>query len=65
MTIHKIEARRQNYINRHALKEDWSRKGINTSGFYSRWILLNKPTLEESVKDTERRFNIAFQWFKE
>jgi len=57
-TIHKNEARKYNYINRHSLREDWSKKGINTAGFWAHWILWNKPTLEESIKDTERRFNI-------
>ena len=57
-TIHKNDARKYNYINRHSVSEDWTKKGINTAGFFSRWILWNKPSLEESIKDTERRFNI-------
>ena len=38
-TIHKNEARKQNYINRHSMNEDWTKKGINTAVFFSRWIL--------------------------
>ena len=58
MTIHKNEARKQNYINRHSVNEDWTKKGIETAGFFSRWLLWNKQSLEESIKDTETRFNI-------
>ena len=57
-TIHKNDARKFNYINRHSSREDWTKKGINTAGFWSRWILWNKDTLEDSIKDTEKRFNI-------
>lgn len=58
MTIHKNEATKQNYFKRHIVKEDFSKKGINKAGYWSRWILWNQPTLDESIKDTERRFNI-------
>ena len=57
-TIHKNEARKHNYINIHSVNEDWTKKGINKAGYWSCWILWNKETLEESIKDTERRFNI-------
>lgn len=62
MTIHKNEARKQNYINRHTVNEDWSKKSIDKPMFWARWILWNKPTLEESIKDTERRFNIKINF---
>ena len=58
MTIHKNEAKKQNYINRHIVNEDFSKKGINKAGYWSRWILWNQLTLDESIKVTERRFNI-------
>lgn len=55
-TIHKNKIRKQNYIARHQKRENWN--DLDTAGFYSRWILWNKPTLEESIKDTERKFKI-------
>ena len=57
-TMHKNDSRKNNYINRHQVNEDFSKKGINKAGFWARWILWNKPTLEDSIKDAERRFNI-------
>ena len=58
-TIHKDEARKQRYINRHTnSNENWSKSGIDTAGFWSRWLLWNKPTIKESYIDIKRRFNI-------
>jgi len=55
-TKHKDEARKQRYIDRHRKRENW--RDIRTAGALSRWLLWNKPTLEESVRDTERKFGI-------
>ena len=57
-TIHKDEARKQRYINRHKTNENWSKSGIDTAGFWSRWLLWNKPTIKDSYTDIKRRFNI-------
>ena len=57
-TIHKDEARKQRYINRHKNNETWSKSGIDTAGFWSRWLLWNLPTKKESYMDIKRRFNI-------
>jgi hypothetical protein len=47
-TKHKDDERKQRYINRHKKNENWS--DPNTAGFYSRWILWEKPTLNEAIK---------------
>jgi hypothetical protein len=57
MSIHKDEQRKQRYIKRHT-NENWSKSGIDTAGFWSRWLLWNKPTIKESYIDIQRRFNI-------
>ena len=57
-TIHKDEQRKQRYINRHKNNENWSKSGIDTAGFWSRWLLWEKPTIKESYIDIKRRFNI-------
>jgi len=44
------EERKRLYIQRHKAREDWT--DINTPGFWSRWILWNKPTVKASLKDT-------------
>lgn len=55
-TIHKDPERKERYIDRHKAREDW--EDWKTAGFYSRWLLWNKPTLRESIADTNKRFNI-------
>lgn len=55
-TIHKDPIRRELYIGRHKKNEDWN--NLNTAGFWSKWILWNLPSLFDSIKDTERKFNI-------
>ena len=57
-TIHKDEARKQRYINRHKNNELWSKSGMDTAGFLSRWILWHLPTINESHNNIKRRFNI-------
>ena len=52
------EDKKSSYIARHKVREDWSKSGILTAGFWSRWILWNKPTIEESVKYTIKKFHL-------
>jgi len=55
-TIHKDEERKQRYINRHKAKENWGKSGIDTAGFWSRFLLWNKPTIRESYENIKKRF---------
>ena len=55
-TQHKDEERKQNYITRHKVNEDWT--DLNKAGTWSRYILWNKKTIKTSIKDMEKRFNI-------
>jgi len=57
-SIHKDESRKLRYIMRHQKKENWTKSGIDTPGFWSRWYLWNKPTLEASYNDIKKRFSI-------
>lgn len=59
-TMHKDPERKQRYIARHQSKEDWTVNGIDTSGFWSRWLLWNKPTITESYNDIKNRFSSVF-----
>jgi len=58
-TTHKDEKRKNSYIKRHKKNEDWT--DLNTAGAWSRWLLWNKPTLNESVNDMETKFNIVIR----
>jgi hypothetical protein len=55
-TTHGEMQRKMNYIARHKDREDWN--DYMSSGSLSRWILWNKPTLTESIKDYMNRFRL-------
>jgi hypothetical protein len=57
-TLHRDRARMERYLIRHRRREDWSLGGIFSPGFWSRWVLWNKPSLRASVQDIRRRFGI-------
>lgn len=57
-TMHKDPLRKRAYIQRHSKREDWSNP--LTAGFWSRWLLWNKPTIEASKRDIKKRFGIRF-----
>lgn len=55
-TTHKDPKKRDNYIARHKKNEDWTKSGVETAGFLSRWIAWEKPTLKEAVKDLNKKY---------
>ena len=57
-TTHGDEKRKESYLARHKPRENWTKSGIDTAGFWSRWLLWNKPTIQESMKDIRSRFNL-------
>ena len=57
-TKHKDINRKQRYINRHKKRENWNKSGINTAGFWSRWLLWGEPTIQKSIKKIENKFNV-------
>jgi hypothetical protein len=57
-TIHQDEDRMKRYLARHRSRENWTKKGIDTAGFWSRWLLWSKPSLPEAKKYMEKKFNI-------
>ena len=61
-TIHKDEARKQRYINRHKNNENWTKSGINTAGFWSKHLLWNLPSISASYQDIKKKliFNLSY-----
>ena len=57
-TKHKDPVRKALYIKRHKAREKWGKNGIRTAGFWSKWLLWNKPTINESIRDIQKRFNV-------
>ena len=52
------DSRKRAYIQRHKSREDWNKSGIHTPAFWAKNLLWNKPTIEESIKDIEKKFKI-------
>ena len=59
-TTHKDETRKEKYLARHR-NEDWT--NIHSAGFWARWLLWNKATLTESIRDVSKRSGVTFQRF--
>ena len=57
-TLSGDEEKKRLYLLRHKAREDWTKRGIKTAGFWSRWLLWNKPSIEASIEDIEDRFNV-------
>ena len=56
-TKHKDEERKKSYLSRHKARENWN--DYMSSGSLARWILWNKPTLEASINDYKKKFNLT------
>lgn len=59
-TIHKDTKRKDSYLARHAKREDWTISGINTAGFWARWLLWSESSLDSAKKVISTKFNVKF-----
>ena len=61
---HKNPDRKERYIILHEKREKhlWNREGIMSPSFWSRFILWSQPTLQKSIDDTNKRFNLNIQF---
>ena len=55
-TTSKDEKRKASYLARHKANEDWTLAGVDTAGFWARWLLWNQPSITASIRDINRRF---------
>jgi hypothetical protein len=53
-TLHKDKARMKRYLVRHQKRENWTKSGVATAGFWSRWILWSEPNLRAAILKTQR-----------
>lgn len=60
-TKHKDKDRMKRYDNRHRARENWTKSGIDTAGFWSKWILWSKPSLSAAKAYTAKKFNITIR----
>jgi len=63
-TKHKQKSRMFRYNIRHRSRENWTKSGIHSAGFWAKWILWNKPSFRDSIKDAEKRFKIKIVYKK-
>ena len=54
-TIHKDPARMKRYVIRHQKREDWTRAGKHTPGFWSKHLLWSKPSFTDALKLTQSK----------
>ena len=57
-TQHGDPDRMRLYVIRHRARENWKRSGIDTAGFWSRWLLWSKPSLDQAIKFIKQKFGI-------
>jgi hypothetical protein len=55
-TTHKDEARKQRYIARHKKNEDWTKSGINSAAFWSRFYLWEYPTKKQAYENIKKKY---------
>ena len=53
------KSQKRRYLARHKAREDWN--DPKSAGALSRWILWNKPTLDESIKHYVKKFHIHLE----
>jgi hypothetical protein len=54
-TLHKDPERMKRYVDRHRKRENWTRAGRYSSGFWSRWLLWSEPSFTKALKKTEEK----------
>ena len=60
-TRHKNPSRMRAYVARHGSGlQNWGISGIGTPGFWSRWYLWSRPSVEESRRFMSKKFGIKF-----
>ena len=55
-TINKDDARRASYLARRGSKEDWSRDGVLTPGWLSRWLLSEKRSMPQALANASTMY---------
>ena len=42
-------------------KEDWGRSGLDTAGFWSRWLLWSRPSIPSAIRVIEEKFGVTIR----
>ena len=54
-TMHKDPERKRRYIDRHRDRENWGASGVETPGWWSRWLLWSEPSLSAAKSVVKRK----------
>lgn len=54
-TQHHDKERMRRYVDRHEKREDWTRAGKYSPGFWSKHLLWSKPSFTDALKLTEQK----------
>lgn len=58
-TLHRNPDRMRRYLARHSrMGETWTKNGMYTAGFWSRWLLWSEPSLPAAKKLIKKKFGI-------
>jgi len=60
-TQHKDPARQKRYIQRHKKSEDWTASGIETAGFWARWLLWEYPSMDDAIHNIQEKFGVTIE----
>lgn len=60
-TINKDPKRKESYLSRHRAREDWSKSGIDTPGFWAKNLLWSETSLSEAINKMSKKFNIEIR----
>ena len=55
-TKHKDPERKERYIARHKKNENWTKSGVDTAGWLSRFILWENPRLKGVVENANKKY---------
>ena len=53
-TLHKDTERMHRYLIRHRRRENWTKRGAKTAGFWSRWLLWSRPNFQAALRQTQK-----------
>ena len=64
-TKHNDTKSKERYIARHSRYEIWTKSGVDTAGWLSRFILWEKPTLKGAIEHVNKRYSdVQFKLYK-
>ena len=59
---HRDSERRKNYLQRHRSREDWTKAGACTPGFWSRWMLWGHAEPDDIRSDLSKKLGVPVKF---